>query len=155
MVATPVTTVVDLLRESTYSGSGSIEGVDLSWEWIYSCCGSILGVDLARWHFDILLLKEKRKTSPHTTHIHYTYFNYTLMVETPVITNVGRLWGVERRQHLLSLMLVHSGVERWQHLLSLMLLYSIWMNEVQVFTRIVFVHAYSDDRLLTVGYVVS
>ena len=54
---------------------------------------------------------------------------------TPVITNVGLLW----------------GVERWQHLLSLMLLYSIWMNEVQVSTRTVFVHAYSDDRLHYTG----
>ena len=54
MVETPVTTVVDLLRKSTYSGSGSIKGVDLLRELIYSWSGSIkaggsiLGVDLLR-----------------------------------------------------------------------------------------------------------
>ena len=46
MVATPVTTVVDLLREWIYSWGGSILGVDLFLEWIYPGNGSILGVDL-------------------------------------------------------------------------------------------------------------
>ena len=59
-------------------------GVDPLREWIYS--GNVT------------------THNTHTLHI----FNYPLMVATPVITNVGLLWGVERRQHLLSLMLVYS-----------------------------------------------
>ena len=39
MVATPVATVVDLLRELIYSWSGSIKGDDLLMEWTYSGSG--------------------------------------------------------------------------------------------------------------------